>query len=158
MCIRKKVAKYSAESANHTKSSYEMNNSFKRYVQEDIRPPLPPRDILESNSNSYEEMPEGPSEAEEKLSLQKPVSSSPPKNCIDFQDNCSAGESYDDVDELQNAEDTNSYEEMPEGPLVAEEKPFIQNSVSISPPNTCNNFQDNCSASESYDDVDELQN
>lgn len=56
------------------------------------------------DSNSYEDMPEGPFEAEEKLSLQKPVSSSPLKNCINVQDNCSAAESYDDVDELQNAE------------------------------------------------------
>lgn len=55
-------------------------------------------------TNSYEEMPENPVVAEAVSALQKPVSSSPPKTCTDFQDNQSETESYDDVDEITNGE------------------------------------------------------
>ncbi|MCJ8748762.1 hypothetical protein PDJAM_G00168590 [Pangasius djambal] len=158
MCIRRKAAKYAAMSVNHTKSSYEMNNSFKHVGQEDIRPPLPPRTQLDTQSmtNSYEEVPENLTVANQTSCLQDVVMSHPPKTHISFQDNNSASESYDDVDQLQNV--TNSYKEVPENLTVANQTSCLQDVVISHPPKTHISFQDNNSASESYDDVDQLQN
>ncbi|KAB5522620.1 hypothetical protein PHYPO_G00161620 [Pangasianodon hypophthalmus] len=142
MCIRRKAAKYAAMSVNHTKSSYEMN-SFKHVGEEDIRPPLPPRTQLDTQSmtNSYEEVPENPTLADETSSLQEPVISQPPETQISFQDNISASESYDDVDQLQNA--PRSYEDVVSLPDYLEVDP-----------SPLQNESDN--GSENYDDVDQL--
>ncbi|XP_047665174.1 uncharacterized protein LOC113663393 isoform X2 [Tachysurus fulvidraco] len=52
---------------------------------------------------------------------------------------------------------SNSYEEMPEIPMVAVETSSLQNPVHSHVPQTHTNLLDNASISESYDDVDELQ-
>lgn len=55
---------------------------------------------------------------------------------------------------------TNSYEEMPENPKVADETSCLQNPVISISHETHSNFQDdktnNSSDSESYDDVDKV--
>ncbi|XP_060719515.1 uncharacterized protein LOC132841256 [Tachysurus vachellii] len=156
MCVRGKAEKYVATSENHTKSSFEMSNYFKLNGQEDIRPPLPSRDQFdtESMSNSYEEMPEIPMVAVETSSLQNPVHSPVPQTHTNLLDTKSVSESYDDVDELQRV---NSYEDMPEIPMVAVETSSLQNPVHSPVPQTHTNLLDNTSFSESYDDIDELQ-
>lgn len=51
-----------------------------------------------------------------------------------------------------------SYEDMPEIPVAEEETSFSHKLASSIPPETRDSFQDYCSASESYDDVDEVLN
>lgn len=55
-------------------------------------------------TNSYEEVAENPMVEDETSSLQKPVISNPPETRINFQDNNSVSESYDDVDRPQSGE------------------------------------------------------
>ncbi|KAK3527377.1 hypothetical protein QTP86_021919 [Hemibagrus guttatus] len=143
MCIRRKAAKYAATSNNHTKSSFEMGSTYKQNGQEDIRPPLPPRDQFdtESMTNSYEEMPEIPVVAVENSSLQSHENNHSPQTQINFVDNLSASESYDDVDELQKVR--GSYEEVASLPDYLDVDP---------PP-----FPNGSDESENYDDVDQLQ-
>ncbi|GAA6107572.1 uncharacterized protein LOC113663393 isoform X1 [Tachysurus ichikawai] len=112
-------------------------------------------DIDELQSvNSYEEMPEIPMVAVETSFLQSPVHSHVPQTHTNLLDNPSISENYNDIDELQSV---NSYEEMPEIPMVAVETSFLQSPVHSHVPQTHTNLLDNTSLSESYDDIDELQ-
>ncbi|MCI4394557.1 hypothetical protein PGIGA_G00170290 [Pangasianodon gigas] len=92
-------------------------------------------------TNSYEEVPENLTVADETSSLQEPVISHPLETHISFQDNNSASESYDDVDQLQNA--PCSYEDIVSLPDYLEVDPSPLQKES-----------DN--GSENYDDVDQL--
>lgn len=143
MCIGRKVAKYAATSQNDAQSSFQMASTFKHNGQEDVRPPLPPRSQFdtESMTNSYEEVAENPMVEDETSSLQKPVISNPPETRINFQDNNSVSESYDDVDRPQS--ERYSYEDVSSLPDYLDLDPPPLQEVSDT-------------GSENYDDVDKL--